>query len=83
MGLRGPLTAQANPPPATVPGRNDELERVLSELTRRTDCQALVVARRDGLVVIHRVPKDCDPAALAAIAAAAVDFALTTASSLD
>src|SRR5438445_4799636 len=81
--LRGPLSAQANPAPATLPGRNDELERVLSELTRLTDCRALVVARRDGLVVIHRVPKDRDPAALAAIAASTVDFALSTTVALD
>ena len=83
MRLRGPLSAQANPAPATLPGRNDELERVLSELTRLTDCRALVVARRDGLVVIHRVPKDRDPAALALIAASTVDFALSTAVALD
>src|SRR2546422_877535 len=80
---RGRVPLSATPAPSPTPVRNDELERVLSELTRLTDCRALVVARRDGLMIIHRVPAGRDPAALAAYAAATVDFALNTASSLD
>jgi len=53
--------------PGSVQGR---LNQALEDAIAQTQCNAIAVARRDGLVVVHRLPPGGDPRLVAAIAAA-------------
>ncbi len=48
------------------------IQRVLSDLRRVPDVLAAAVARRDGLVIAHSLPRSIDPRRIAAMAAAIV-----------
>ncbi len=48
------------------------LQRVLQDLRRIPDVLAVAVARRDGLLIAHSLPRSIDPKRIAAMAAAIV-----------
>lgn len=50
----------------------DQIEAAMSELRRLSDVIAVAVARRDGLVIAHDLPKGVDPKKAAAMTAAIV-----------
>ncbi len=54
---------------------NDEqrrVQKVLQDLRRVPDVLAAAVARRDGLIIAHSLPRSIDPRRIAAMAAAIV-----------
>lgn len=53
-------------------GLQQKLEGVLDDLVGLEDVEAAALVRRDGLVVVHRLPKGTDPKKIAAMAAAVV-----------
>ncbi len=48
------------------------IQRVLQDLRRVPDVLAAAVARRDGLIIAHSLPRTIDPRRIAAMAAAIV-----------
>lgn len=55
-----------------APGFNQRLQGVLQELRRIPDVIAVALARRDGLLIAHALPKSMDPKRIAAMAASIV-----------
>lgn len=53
-------------------GFHNRLIAVLQELRRIPDVLAVALARRDGLLIAHLLPKNMDPKRIAAMAAAIV-----------
>jgi len=53
-------------------GFHDRTIAVLQELRRIPDVLAVALARRDGLLIAHLLPKNMDPKRIAAMAAAIV-----------
>jgi predicted regulator of Ras-like GTPase activity (Roadblock/LC7/MglB family) len=67
------------------PPRGDlksQLEELLEQARRSTHCQSIALARRDGLVIVHRLQAGIDPRLAAAMAAATVGAATSTAAEL-
>lgn len=58
------------------------LETIMSDITRSEDVLAVVIARRDGLVVAASLPDDVDSRKVAAMSAAIVGTAEMAASEL-
>ena len=78
------MNGGANPLPVRVPpGVADELKRVLDELSRVTGARSVAIARRDGLLIVHRLAPGQDPVKMAAIAAATVDASAGFAEALE
>src|SRR3989337_733834 len=49
-----------------------ELQGILAELRRLPDVLAAAIARRDGILIVHALPKSTNPKKIAAMAAAIV-----------
>jgi len=58
------------------------LEDTIEQAWRISRCRSIVVARRDGLVIVHRVEQGRDPNLAAAMAAATIGSAATAAREL-
>ena len=67
-------------------GKSDNLRVRLEEALERTKaigrCRALAIARRDGLIIVHRLEPGLDPHLVAAMAAATVGAAEASAREL-
>jgi predicted regulator of Ras-like GTPase activity (Roadblock/LC7/MglB family) len=60
----------------------DELEAVLDKAAQESGCRSVAIARRDGLVIVHRIALGLDPRATAALAASMVGAAEVAAQNL-
>ncbi len=49
-----------------------QIEDAIRDLRRLADIVAVAIARRDGLIIVHDLPKDVDPKKAAAMSAAIV-----------
>ena len=63
-------------------GIKERLEDALGEVRRVSPCRSIALARRDGLVIVHRLEPGRDPQQAAAMAAAALGAAASVAKEL-
>ncbi len=63
-------------------GIKERLEDAIGQANRVTPCRSIAVARRDGLVIVHRLEPGRNPQQAAAMAAAALGVATSVAKEL-
>jgi len=64
-------------------GLKERLEDAIGQASRVTPCRSIAVARRDGLVIVHRLEPGRSPQQAAAMAAAVLGLASTAAKELN
>ncbi len=64
-------------------GLKERLEDAIGQASRVTPCRSIAVARRDGLVIVHRLEAGRSPQQVAAMAAAVLGLAATVAKELN
>jgi predicted regulator of Ras-like GTPase activity (Roadblock/LC7/MglB family) len=63
-------------------GIKERLEEAIGQVSRVTPCRSIAVARRDGLVIVHRLEPGRNPQQAAAMAAAVLGAATSVAKEL-